>query len=181
MAPLLQIPMLVKHIHFDSLQGDIAFLHILEKMGCDLEDTTDGIIVSPPESGTFPGIDVDMSACSDQAITLAALAPFATSPTTIRNIGHIRYQESNRMSAIVTELGKMGILCHETEHNLTIYPGTPKAATIDTYDDHRMAMGMSLVGLRAQGIVINDPNCCGKTFENYFDVLDNLIHTKISG
>ncbi len=181
LAPLLQISMLVNHVHFDSLQGDIAFLRILEKMGCGLEDTPEGIIVSPPESGTYQGIDVDMSACSDQAITLAALAPFATSPTTIRNIGHIRYQESNRMSAIVTELGKMGIVCNESEHNLTIYPGPPKAAIIDTYDDHRMAMGMSLVGLRAEGIVINDPNCCRKTFENYFEVLDYLIHTKISG
>ena len=181
MAPLLQISMLVEHVHFDSLQGDIAFLRILEKMGCSLEDTADGIIISPPESGTFQGIDVDMSACSDQAITLAALAPFATSPTTIRNISHIRYQESNRMNAIVTELGKMGILCHETEHNLTIYPGTPRAAIIDTYDDHRMAMGMSLVGLRAKGIVINDPYCCRKTFENYFEVLDHIIQAKISG
>ena len=129
-------------------------------------------MVLPPADGVIHGVDVNMSACSDQAITLAALAAFADSPTTIRGIGHIRYQESNRMAAIVTELGKMGILCKETEHNLTIYPSAPKPSTVETYEDHRMAMGFSLIGLRAPGIVIQDPGCCRKTFENYFTVLD---------
>ena len=175
MAPLLQIPVMVEHVHFDSLQGDVEFIRILEKMGCSAEDTPQGILVMPPADGHFHGVDVNMSACSDQAITLAAIAPFADTPTTIRGIGHIRYQESNRMAAIVTELGKMGILCRETEHNLTIYPGTPKASTVDTYDDHRMAMGFSLVGLRAPGIVIDNPGCCRKTFEDYFTVLEQVI------
>ena len=134
-----------------------------------------GILLLPPADGILHGVDVNMSSCSDQAITLAAIAPFADSPVTIRGIGHIRYQESNRMEAIVTELGKMGILCKETEHNLTIYPGTPKASTVDTYDDHRMAMGFSLVGLRAPGIVIDNPGCCRKTFEDYFTVLEQVI------
>lgn len=177
LAPLLGIPVLVNHVHSNSLQGDVDFLRILVTMGCELEDTPDGILLLPPKSGTFNGIDVNMSACSDQAITLAAIAPFANTPTTIRGIGHIRYQESNRIKAIVTELGKMGILCHETEHNITIYPGQPKAAVIETYDDHRMAMGFSLVGLRVPGVVIHDPDCCRKTFENYFQVLEDVIHT----
>lgn len=172
MAPLLQIPVVVSHVHFHSLQGDVAFLHILEQMGCTLAETSEGIMVLPPADGVIHGVDVNMSACSDQAITLAALAAFADSPTTIRGIGHIRYQESNRMAAIVTELGKMGILCKETEHNLTIYPSAPKPSTVETYEDHRMAMGFSLIGLRAPGIVIQDPGCCRKTFENYFTVLD---------
>ena len=175
MAPLLNVPVMVSHVHFDSLQGDVEFLNILEKMGCSLNDTKEGIVVTPPADGIIHGVDVNMSACSDQAITLAALAPFADTPTTIRGIGHIRYQESNRMEAIVTELGKMGILCRETEHNLTIYPGNPKASVVETYDDHRMAMGFSLIGLRASGITINDPACCRKTFENYFDVLEEVI------
>ncbi len=175
MAPLLGIPILVRHVHFDSLQGDIAFLHILEQMGCSATDTSDGIVVIPPKSATFQGVNVNMSACSDQAITLAAIAPFADSPTTITGIGHIRFQESNRIKAIVTELGKMGIRCDETENSITIHPGMPKPSLVETYDDHRMAMGFSLIGLRCDGIIINDPGCCRKTFENYFDVLDDMI------
>lgn len=175
MSPLLNIPVLVNHVHFDSLQGDVEFIRILEKIGCHATDTFDGILVTPPTTGTFKGITVDMSACSDQAITLAAIAPFAEGPTTITGIGHIRFQESNRIAAIVNELTKMGIKCEETESSITIYPGCPAPTAVDTYDDHRMAMGFSLIGLRAPGIVINDPGCCRKTFENYFEVLDHVI------
>lgn len=176
-APLLHIPVLVEKVHFDSLQGDIAFLHILEEMGCRTTDTADGILVEPPKGNNFHGVTVDMSACSDQAITLAAIAPFADSPTTITGIGHIRFQESDRIQAIVTELKKMGIRCDETDNSITVYPGTPTPSLVETYDDHRMAMGFSLIGLRSDGIVINDPDCCRKTFENYFGVLDECIRT----
>ena len=106
---------------------------------------------------------------------MAATAVFADSPTTITGIGHIRFQESNRLQAIVDELTRMGIRCESTEDSVTIYPGTPQPALIQTYDDHRMAMGFSLVGLRAEGITINDPLCCRKTFENYFEVLDQVV------
>lgn len=177
MVPLLHIPVLVRHVHFDSLQGDVAFLHILEQMGCTATDTKDGIVLEPPIGSNYNGVTVDMSACSDQAITLAAIAPFADSPTTITGIGHIRFQESNRIQAIVSELTKMGIRCEETESTITIYPGTPKPSLVETYDDHRMAMGFSLIGLRCEGIVINDPDCCRKTFEHYFDVLDEVVQT----
>lgn len=174
MSPLLGIPVMVNHVHFDSLQGDVEFIRILEKMGCTAKDTKDGISVLPPENGTYHGVTVDMSSFSDQAITLAALAPFADSPTTITGIGHIRHQESNRIAAIVTELKKMGIHCEETESSITVYPGSPKASVVETYDDHRMAMGFSLIGLRSPGIVIDNPGCCRKTFEEYFDVLDDI-------
>lgn len=176
MAPLLNIPVLVEHVHFSSMQGDVAFLRILEKLGCGVTDKPEGILVMPPVKGTFDGITVDMSACSDQAITLSAIAPFAQTPTTITGIGHIRFQESNRIRAIVTELSKMGIRCEETEGSITIYPGQPKPSLVETYDDHRMAMGFSLIGLRSEGIVISNPSCCRKTFENYFQVLENAIH-----
>jgi len=177
MAPFLGIPILVEHVHFDSLQGDVKFIRILEEMGCHANDTPEGILLTPPADGTFHGITVDMSACSDQAITLAAIAPFADSPTTIKGIGHIRYQESNRIQAIVTELTKMSIRCESSEDSITIYPGTPQPTLVETYDDHRMAMGFSLIGLRSKGIEINDPGCCRKTFENYFEVLDEVIRT----
>ena len=175
MSPLLGIPVLVRHVHWDSLQGDVAFLHILEQMGCTATDTPEGILLAPPADGTYHGITVDMSACSDQAITLAALAVYADAPTTITGIGHIRFQESDRISAIVTELNKMDIRCEETDSSVTIYPGTPSPSLVETYDDHRMAMGFSLIGLRSPGIVINAPDCCRKTFENYFEVLDDVI------
>ena len=79
------------------------------------------------------------------------------------------------MNAIVTELGKMGIRCEETESTITIYPGSPKPSLVDTYDDHRMAMGFSLIGLRADGIEIDNPGCCRKTFENYFECLEECV------
>ena len=179
MGALLQLPILVHNVHFASLQGDVAFLRVLEKMGCTVEDTSDGITLTPPSNGILHGVDIDMSSFSDQAITLSAIAPFADSPTTIRGIGHIRYQESNRMAAIVTELSKMGIRCEETESSLTIYPGTPKRSCVETYDDHRMAMGFSLIGLRAPGITILNPGCCKKTFENYFDLLFSFVNAFI--
>lgn len=179
MGALLQLPILVHNVHFVSLQGDVAFLRVLEKMGCTVEDMPDGIALTPPSNGILHGVDIDMSSFSDQAITLSAIAPFADSPTTIRGIGHIRYQESNRMAAIVTELSKMGIRCEETESSLTIYPGTPKGSCVETYDDHRMAMGFSLIGLRAHGITILNPGCCKKTFENYFDLLFSLVNAFI--
>ncbi len=172
---ILGVPIKVQHITFDSMQGDVQFLNILEQMGAVLQEEADGVVLLPPSEGKYHGVDADMSACSDQAITLAALAPFADTPTTIRGIGHIRYQECNRMNAIVTELGKMGIRCEETDTTIIIYPGTPKPTLVDTYDDHRMAMGFSLIGLRADGIEIDNPGCCRKTFENYFECLEECI------
>lgn len=144
-------------------------------MGCAASDTPEGILLSPPEGGVFQGITADMSACSDQAITLAAIAPYANGPTSITGIGHIRFQESDRLAAVTTELTKMGIRCEAGEDSLTIWPGTPRPASIETYDDHRMAMGFALTGLRTAGIEIRDPGCCKKTFGDYFDVLDKAV------
>lgn len=177
MSPLLNVPVQVRHVHTvpDFLQGDTAFLHLLEEMGCRLEADPAGDLLLPPESGIYHGVSADLSAFSDQAITLAALAPFADGPTTIKGIGHIRCQESDRITAIVTELCKMGIRCQESQDSITVYPGTPSPATVETYDDHRMAMGFSLIGLRSEGICIQNPGCCRKTFEDYFEVLDSAI------
>ncbi len=176
-APLLGVPVRVEHIRSDSLQGDVAFLKILEQMGCTLSEDPEGIVLLPP-GGPLHGITADMSACSDQAITLAAIAPFADSPTTITGIGHIRFQESDRIHAIVTELCRMGIQCEEdvcAPGSITIHPGTPRPCTVNTYDDHRMAMGFALPGLLVPGIRIHHPGCCSKTFENYFEVLEDCI------
>ncbi len=175
LAAILGISVTVKGVWEDSLQGDVAFLHILEQMGCALSTTADGLCITGPARGSLKGITVDMSACSDQAITLAAIAPYANTPTTITGIGHIRHQESNRIAAIVENLQAMDIVCEELEDGVTIMPGAPKAATVKTHDDHRLAMGFSLTGLLTDGIRIEDPGCCKKTFENYFEVLEDTL------
>lgn len=175
MAPLLGTAVQVRHVHFGSLQGDVEFLRILERMGCRVWEDTEGVWVSGPKEGRYEGVEADLSACSDQAITLAALAPFGKGPTVIKGIGHIRKQESDRMEAIVTELQRMGISCEMGADFIKIYPGHPKPCLVETNEDHRMAMGFSLIGLRAKGIAIEDPLCCRKTFEEYFDKLDAVI------
>lgn len=143
-------------------------------MGCSYVEKAEGICLTGPKDGILHGIDIDMNDFSDQSMTLAAIAPFADSDTYIRNIGHIRLQESDRIKAIVTELRKLGINVEEEEDAIKIHHGLPHAATVDTYDDHRMAMAFALIGLKVDGIVIDNYMCCRKTFENYFDVLEGL-------
>lgn len=175
MAPLLGGSVQVAHVHPDSMQGDIQFLRLLEQMGCMLADTPGGMTVSCDTPLAYPGMEVDLSGFSDQTMTLAALAPFASSPVTIRNIAHIRLQESNRIRAIVTELSRMGIRCEELTDGIRIEPGTPQPSLVETYEDHRMAMAFSLIGLVVPGISILNPGCCRKTFEEYFEILDGII------
>ena len=164
----------VMHGHRATSQGDIRFLDVLEKMGCQVREEADGIVVTGNEDGRLEGVHVCMSDFSDQTMTLAALAPFAQGDTVIDGIGHIRRQESDRIRGIVTELTRMGISCEEREDGLTIHPGAVRPTVVSTYDDHRMAMAFALTGCRAEGIVIDNPECCKKTFENYFDILTNL-------
>lgn len=176
LAPLLGVDVLVRNVHRNSMQGDIRYVELLQKLGCSLEDSPDGLWLRGSNVTAYPGLRVDMKDFSDQTMTLAALAVYAGSVTEIVHVGHIRAQETDRMAAIISEMTRMGIRCEEIpeEEGIRIYPGKPKAARIQTYGDHRMAMAFTLVGLRADGIEIEDPSCCGKTFENYFDVMDAL-------
>lgn len=164
----------VRNMHQDSLQGDMKFLRVLEQMGCQLAWGEKGLVLTGPEPGHLKGIEVDMSDFSDQTLTLAAIAPYADSPVHIRNVGHIRGQECDRLHAICENLGRMNIRCEEYEGGVKIYPGMPKPAQIETYQDHRVAMAFAVTGVRTDGIVISDPMCCRKTFENYFEVLEDL-------
>ena len=177
MAAILGISVTVNGVYPNSLQGDVQFLSILEKMGCTITESPAGLCLSGPKDGRLHGITADMSACSDQAITLAAIAPYADSPTTITGIGHIRHQESDRISAIAENLTALKVPCIVRESSLTIQPASPAPALIHTHDDHRLAMGFSLTGLRTEGIVIENPQCCKKTFENYFEVLESTLQT----
>ncbi len=157
-----------------SLQGDKKFLGILRTLGCKVEDCEKGVTVTGVEQ--YDGITVNMKDFSDQALTMAVVAAFADTPTRIEHIGHIRMQESDRIQAIVNELTKMGVGCREVTEadGVEIIPAPIQAAEIETYEDHRVAMSFTLAGLRAEGIVIKNPLCCGKTFENYFEVIDSL-------
>lgn len=175
MAALTGGKVIVKNVHSDSMQGDLKFLSVLEKMGCEKTEEQDGIAIQGPKDGKLKGVDINMNDFSDQALTLAALAPFADSETVIRNIGHIRGQECNRMAAIVNELKKCGIGCWEDGDDIHIEPGKIAPAVIETYEDHRVAMAFTLLGLKANGIVISNPMCCKKTFETYYKVLEQFI------
>lgn len=165
---------IVKNVTWNCMQGDLKFIRLLEQLGCTVRETDCGIEVTGAENGKLQGITVDMKDFSDQTMTLAALAPFAESEMRIENIGHIRLQECDRLHAIATELTRLGISCEEKETAITIHPGMPKAGIVKTYDDHRIAMSFALIGLKAEGIEIADPMCCKKTFEEYFDILDQL-------
>ncbi|MCI8371565.1 MAG: 3-phosphoshikimate 1-carboxyvinyltransferase [Lachnospiraceae bacterium] len=174
MAAILNRRVTVKGTKADSLQGDKKFLELLSMLGCEWEVLPEGITVTGVAH--YPGITVNMKDFSDQALTMAAVAVFADSPTRITHIGHIRMQESDRIQVIVTELNRLGVTCREVEEidGIEIIPSPVKPAVIETYEDHRVAMAFTLIGLRQEGIVIQNPQCCGKTFENYFEEIDHL-------
>lgn len=154
-----------------SLQGDVHFVDALERMGCDVRFEPQSITV---RGKPLKGIEIDMNAISDTAQTLAAVAPYASSPTRIYNVKHMRFKETDRISALVNELRRVGIQVDEADDGLTIYPGVPQPGTIETYNDHRMAMSFALLGLRAPGISIADPGCTAKTYPQFFQDLARL-------
>lgn len=164
----------VEGLSSSSIQGDVEFADVLVKMGCELEpaDSGDGIRIRGKK---LNGIEVDMNAISDTVQTLAAVALFAEGPTTVTGVPHIRLKETDRIAALATELRKFGAEVDERPDGLTITPPTElRGAEIETYDDHRMAMSMALVGLRVPGVVILDPGCTSKTYPRFFEDLDRL-------
>jgi 3-phosphoshikimate 1-carboxyvinyltransferase len=162
----------VDGLTFDSLQGDVAFVKCLERMGAHVKSGDDGSIVV--EGKSLTGIDVDMNAISDTVPTLAAVALFAEGSTNIRNVAHIRHKETDRIAAVATELRKLGATVVERADGLTIEPGLLQPATIATYDDHRMAMSFAIAGLRIPGVKIENPRCVDKTYPGFFRDLANL-------
>ncbi len=158
----------------ESLQGDVGFVDVLEQMGCTVTKTSEAITV---RGGPLKGIDVDMNAISDTAQTLAVVAMFADGPTRIRNIAHTRHKETDRIKALVTELGRLGLVVEEHADGLTIHPGPVKPTTVATYDDHRMAMSFAVAGLRVPGLRIADPGCTAKTYPHFFEDLEALCRS----
>ena len=163
----------VEHLPPTSRQGDLGFVHVLEQMGCIVERSARDVTVTGPE--TLEGIEIDMNAISDTVPTLAAIAPFATSPVVIRNVQHIRVKETDRIAAVATELRGMSVDVDELEDGLVIRPSKPAAATIRTYDDHRMAMSFAIAATRIPGMTIADPGCVAKTVPGFWRMLFPLL------
>jgi 3-phosphoshikimate 1-carboxyvinyltransferase len=156
-----------------SLQGDFRFVDLLEQMGCQVVRNQAATEV---RGGPLRGIDVDMNDISDTVMTLGAVALFAEGPTTIRNVAHIRHKETDRLAALAAELRRVGADVEEFPDGLTITPRPLHSAEIETYNDHRMAMSLALLGLRVPGIVIRNPGCVAKTYPGFFAELDRLRH-----
>ncbi len=170
----------VENISRKSVQGDIAFLDVLKQMRCTIEETDNAILVTRHSS--LAGLDVDMRDIPDTAQTLAVIAPFADSPTRIRGIASARVKETDRVHATCTELARLGVRVEEHADGMTIHPcAEMRPAVIQTYNDHRMAMAFSLIGLRFDGVTIENPACVSKTFPNYFEVIDSLAPRERAG
>ena len=162
----------IANLDLESVQGDIDFLSVLARMGCHLISSPEGITV---EGGPLRGIDMDMSAMPDLVPTLGVLAAFAQGETVVTGVAHLRHKESNRLAAVVTELGKMGVTAEENPDGLRILGGAPHGAEIDTYQDHRIAMSFAVAGLKAPGVVIRDPDCVAKSFPDFWEYFEGLI------
>jgi len=155
-----------------SIQGDVQFVDVLEKMGAIVEWGDDYVAVS---RGELHPIDMDFNHIPDAAMTIATTALFAEGTTTLRNIYNWRVKETDRLFAMATELRKVGAEVEEGEDYLKITPPKKlKHAAIDTYDDHRMAMCFSLLALDPVSVTINEPECTAKTFPTYFEVLESI-------
>jgi 3-phosphoshikimate 1-carboxyvinyltransferase len=167
-------PVRVEGVGRDSIQGDVRFTEVLERMGAEVLLFENAIEVKNEKKKLKP-IDMDLNHTPDAAMTAAVLALFADGPSTIRNIGSWRVKETDRIAAMAKELGKLGASVEEGADYLKIVPGKLKPnVAIDTYDDHRMAMSFSLVALGGVPVRINDPQCVAKTFPDYFQVFGTI-------
>ncbi|MBN1807961.1 MAG: 3-phosphoshikimate 1-carboxyvinyltransferase [Planctomycetes bacterium] len=165
----------VENVHAGGLQGDTAFVEVLGEMGASVKaDGVGGITVSAGRD--FKGVEADMNAIPDCVQTLAVTALFAEGPTRVENVGNLRVKETDRLAALETELAKLGARVTAGADWIEIDPGEGPlhGAVLSTYGDHRMAMSLSLAGLRIPGVEIENPECVGKTFPGFFDVLGRL-------
>jgi len=167
-------PVRVEGVGRSSIQGDVRFIEVLERMGATVSLKDDAIEVRN-ENRRLKPIDMDMNHIPDAAMTAAVLALFAEGASTIRNIASWRVKETDRLAAMATELRKLGAQVEEGKDFLKISPGKLKpGVAIDTYDDHRMAMSFSLVALGGVPVRINDPQCVAKTFPDYFKAFRSI-------
>lgn len=165
---------LIEGIPADSIQADLAILNLLEGMGCQVRREANAIELIGPKNGLTSLGEVNMNNSPDAALAYAVVCLFADGPTLIKDIWNLKIKETDRLAALETELCRMGARAEAGEDWLRIQPGPLHNATIETYDDHRMAMSFALAGLRVPGISIKDPSCVSKTWGNFFDVLEDL-------
>lgn len=157
-----------------AMQGDVGFCDVLQQMGCSVSYNEDSVTVT---GGHLQGVDVDMNAISDTVQTLAVVALFADGPTRVRGVAHNRFKETDRIGDLACELRKLGAEVIEHEDGMTIVPPDGDGlhgGTLETYHDHRMAMSLSLAGLRIAGVRILNPSCTVKTYPEYFADLESL-------
>ncbi|MFI5253572.1 MAG: 3-phosphoshikimate 1-carboxyvinyltransferase [Bacteroidota bacterium] len=161
----------IKNLSSESLQGDIKFLDILSQMGCKITKGEDFIEV---RGADLLGVEVDMNEIPDCVPTASIVAAFAQNATTITNIPQLKYKETNRLKAISTELTKLGAKVELYEDSVIIHPRPLKGVTIDTYNDHRLAMSFAIAGLRVPKIQITNPSCVSKSFPRFWDEFAKL-------
>ncbi len=162
-----------RNIHPGGRQGDIRLLEVLEAMGCTVDRESDRVTVT---GSPLKGLDVDMGAMPDMVPTLAAVALFAEGKTTIRNVGHLRFKESDRLSAVTQEWRKLGGRVEESEDSLVVHGGENLfSAEVDPHDDHRLAMSLAVVGLKVPGVRIQNPACVSKSFPQFWDLWKGLF------
>ncbi|MGD9212350.1 MAG: 3-phosphoshikimate 1-carboxyvinyltransferase, partial [Desulfobacteraceae bacterium] len=161
----------VKNVTFASRQGDVRLAEVLNQMGCRMQHDTDGIRII---GGPLKAVDVDMGDMPDAVPTLAVVAAFAEGKTRIFNVAHLREKECDRLGAVVTELTKLGVKAVCTDTGLEIIGGPMQGATIETYNDHRIAMSFAMAGLKVPKIYIDGENCVEKSFPTFWNVFQEM-------
>lgn len=163
----------VEGLNTSSLQGDVRFCEVLALMGCRVESADNSLRVI---GGPLRGVDVDMCDISDTVQTLGAVALFAQGSTRVRGVAHNRHKETDRIADLARELRKFGAGVEEHADGLSIHPPErlSGAVTVETYNDHRMAMSLALVGLREAGVTILNPACTGKTYPGFWEDLAQI-------
>lgn len=177
-AALLGRPVRVEGLGRGSLQGDLAFVNVLEQMGCSVSIGQHATTVTGTGMPLRGGFTVDMGEISDTFMTAACLAPYADAPIKITGVAHARLKESDRISAVANNLRAAGVRVDEGPSWLEVHPGKPTPARINCHRDHRIAMSFSVLGLRAQGISLDDPDCVSKTFPGFFDEFSRLFEAQ---
>jgi 3-phosphoshikimate 1-carboxyvinyltransferase len=155
-----------------GLQGDVRFLDVLEAMGCTVRDEADGTAVTGP--AVLAGLTVDMGDISDTFMTLAAIAPFASSPVTVTGIANVRLKESDRIAAMEDNLRRLGVRAESGADQLRVFPGAPGRGRVDPHGDHRLAMSFAVLGLRSPGVSVADPACVAKTCPRFWELWADL-------
>jgi len=164
----------VMDVNANSAQGDLRFVDLLEQMGCTVSRDSDGIGVA---GGRLRSIEADLADMPDQVPTLAVVAAFSEGTTLIRNVAHLKSKESDRLTATVTELKKMGVEAVYSHSALIVRGGRPQGSVIDTYDDHRIAMSFAIAGLKAPGVFVRNEDCVAKSFPAFWHVFEELYQS----